>query len=158
MPRATWMLLVAFAVTPRLAGAAQVQLAATMDVAQEVPSPKVVVTMTPAQEVPTPSGVASDASATATFTFDPTTKTIAYILGTPQNLTGPPTFAHIHRGAPGVAGDVITPLDLSTSMGTTPALSDSDVHLFLTGQTYVNIHTSANPTGEIRAQIVPATG
>jgi hypothetical protein len=155
--RAGWMLVAAFAAAPAVAGAAQVQLGTPMDITEEVPSPKVMVTMTPADEVPTPSGTASDTSGTATFTLDATAKTIAYTL-TVNNLTGPPIAAHIHRGAPGVAGPVIVPLDEAALTGTTPALSDSDLQAFLTGQTYVNVHTTANPSGEIRAQIVPPTG
>jgi hypothetical protein len=34
-------------------------------------------------------------------------------------------------------------------------LSDSQAAELMAGQIYVNIHTSAHPTGEIRGQIVP---
>jgi hypothetical protein len=87
--------------------------------------------------------------------------------------------AHIHLGAPGVAGEVIVPLftgppksgsftgvlakgtiteaDLTGSMkGKTFADLAAAV---LSGQTYVNVHTAANKGGEIRGQIiVPGAG
>jgi CHRD domain len=89
------------------------------------------------------------------------------------------TAAHIHLGAAGTNGEVIVPLftgpqksgsftgvlakgaitqaDLTGSMqGKTFADLAAAV---LSGQTYVNVHTAANPKGEIRGQIVvPGAG
>ena len=87
------------------------------------------------------------------------------------DLTGAPTMAHIHTGAVGVSGDPIIDLDEPIHIsggGTTgvyegeglllPMLLFGDVLLFETALfsdgLYVNIHTSDNPAGEIRGQIV----
>lgn len=77
-----------------------------------------------------------------------------------SNLSGAPTAMHIHGGGVGVSGPVL--LDLSSSIngnratavvtGTTlTALLKSNM---LKGLTYLNIHTAANPNGEVRGQII----
>ncbi len=80
------------------------------------------------------------------------------------------TMAHIHSGAIGVAGPVVVTLFLPSSptgavnsifaSGTFTATNlpagvtlASLKALLLSGNSYVNVHTSANPTGEIRGQI-----
>lgn len=85
------------------------------------------------------------------------------------------TQAHIHQGSEGENGDVVVSLFNSTEPtdvndGT---LEDGDftsedfvgplqgqnmsalVELMVNGQAYVNVHTEANPDGEIRGTIVP---
>lgn len=62
--------------------------------------------------------------------------------------------AHIHKGAPGVAGGIVFPF----ASGTSPIhavwnLTPSDVTDLLGGQLYVNVHSIAFPLGEIRGQI-----
>src|SRR5206468_667788 len=93
-------------------------------------------------------------------------KTLQYSV-TVQNLTGPPTASHIHQAAAGVNGPVIVTLDPSpvtgtsgTYSGTTSALTDAQVTALQTDGLYVNVHTAANPGGEIRGQIgaITATG
>jgi len=68
-----------------------------------------------------------------------------------------PTQAHIHQGAVGVPGGVIIPLTLiGTDTAVVPAgttLSDAQYTAFLAGDLYFNVHTAANPNGEIRGQI-----
>ena len=75
-----------------------------------------------------------------------------------QGLTGTATAAHIHGLAPpGVNAGVIVPLSITGGSGgaitgggvLTPAL----VAGMLNGQTYVNLHSSVSPGGEIRGQI-----
>ncbi|MCY7411399.1 MAG: CHRD domain-containing protein, partial [Chitinophagales bacterium] len=76
-----------------------------------------------------------------------------------QGLSGAITGAHFHVGAPGVSGGVVEDL---TSMVTgnvivgevDPALYLSDL---LAGNIYINIHTTANPNGEIRGQVITDT-
>ncbi len=101
-----------------------------------------------AQETP-PSG--SSATAVGTFLVNPD-RSVTYSVGA-TGLSA--TSAHIHTGDPGVAGAVLftlTPGPTSWS-GTTAPLSETDFALFQRGGMYLNIHTAALPTGEIRGQI-----
>ncbi len=87
------------------------------------------------------------------------------------NITGI-TMAHIHSGAVGVAGPVVVTLFLPGSptgavsgvfaVGSLDASNlPSGVTLDLlktllrSGNSYVNVHTTANPKGEIRGQLLP---
>jgi hypothetical protein len=64
------------------------------------------------------------------------------------------TAAHIHAAPVGEPGDVIIPLDHETLKGTVD-VTPEQVALLASGGTYINLHTEANPTGEIRGQIKP---
>jgi hypothetical protein len=69
------------------------------------------------------------------------------------------TVAHIHVGAPGVAGPPIITLTKGAD-GTwmVPAgskLTDDQYASFKAGNLYVNVHSAAHPPGEIRAQLKP---
>jgi CHRD domain-containing protein len=128
--------------------------------------------MSGAQEVPP---VAGTGFGTFTLAFDPTQATMTATL-TFSGLTGPvpgtaADAAHIHFGAAGVGGGPII-FDLSTVPFTSPLVVTLDIGDFitdpsvvtfadaidalLTGNMYVNVHTTANPGGEIRGQIGPA--
>ncbi len=83
-----------------------------------------------------------------------------------NDLTGPITVSHIHAGAFGVAGAPVVPLSLSLvedlpgvrlgcAAGIDPAVIDA-VFADPAGH-YVNIHTDANPAGEIRGQVFTYT-
>ena len=64
--------------------------------------------------------------------------------------------AHIHLGAPGVAGGIMVPLT-ATMDGTTTGtitVADSVLAHMRAGDAYVNVHTAARPGGEIRGQLV----
>jgi len=80
------------------------------------------------------------------------------------------TMAHIHSGAPGVAGPIVVTLfqpasptgainglfaSGSLSAGSLPqgVTVASLTSLLASGNAYVNVHTSANPLGEIRGQV-----
>ena len=68
------------------------------------------------------------------------------------------TAAHIHEGGPGKNGPVIIPLTKSGDTYSVPAgtkLSDSQLSSFKAGNLYVNVHSSANPGGDGRAQLKP---
>lgn len=69
------------------------------------------------------------------------------------------TVAHIHLGAPGVAGPPIVTLvkaaDGSWSAPAGSKLTDEQYASFKTGNLYVNVHSAAHPPGEIRAQLKP---
>ena len=69
------------------------------------------------------------------------------------------TAAHIHEAAKGKNGPVIIPLTKSgDSTFTVPAgakLTDAQMQSLQSGSLYVNVHSAANPNGEIRAQLSP---
>ena len=110
------------------------------------------------QEVPPPTSLTG--TGTGTLVLDASNNTITSCSMTFSNLTGPAVAAHIHLAPPGEAGPIIVPLTLGAG-GTSPAtctagtaLTADQVTALLQGNLYFNVHTSANPTGEARGQIV----
>ena len=69
------------------------------------------------------------------------------------------TAAHIHVAAPGTNGPVIVPLtkdgENGWAVGPGAKLQDAHYQAFKDGNLYVNVHSAANPNGEIRGQIKP---
>ena len=71
------------------------------------------------------------------------------------------TAAHIHNAFAGVSGPVLVGLDqdaVDPLLFTVPAgamLDAAGVDRLLAGALYVNVHTAAEPGGEIRGQILP---
>ena len=66
------------------------------------------------------------------------------------------TAAHIHVGAAGENGPVIVPLTKSGDTYNVPAgakLSKEQMDKFKAGDLYVNVHSAANPNGELRGQL-----
>ena len=126
----------------------------------------------PRNEVPPPA-LDSGASPSGNASFTVQGTSVAYKLAA-SGLSGPPTAAHIHIGAPGAAGPVIVPLTVAagSSPGTAAgegtfdasavkgkkadgsAMSLEDVLAAMrSGGTYVNVHTANNKPGEVRGQI-----
>jgi len=115
-----------------------------------------------AQEVPP---VVTAASGEATVVISPDNSTIWYVVEY-SGLSGAALAAHIHTGAAGVVGGVILPLTVSASpmVGTLTAANFTASGAITTfaeavaaikaGATYVNVHTAANPGGEIRGQVL----
>lgn len=110
------------------------------------------------QEVPANN---SPASGTADVAYNKNTKTLTYTLNW-NGLTGKATMAHIHGTAPksanaGVKHDLTNVLQKETSGSFTDSVridaSDIKEDSLMAGFYYFNIHTPANPAGEIRAQI-----
>lgn len=68
------------------------------------------------------------------------------------------TAAHIHEGPTGKNGPVAIPLTKNGDTYTVPAgakLTDAQLASFKAGNLYINVHTKANPDGEIRGQLKP---
>ena len=67
------------------------------------------------------------------------------------------TAAHIHQGAPGANGPVIVPLSKSGDNVFVSApgakMTPEQLAAYKAGNTYLNVHSAANPGGEIRTQL-----
>jgi len=73
-----------------------------------------------------------------------------------QGLSGDITLAHLHNGAPGVSGPVVQDLFSMVSGNVIEGEIDPTTYLsdLLAGNIYINVHTAANPNGEIRGQLI----
>ena len=73
-----------------------------------------------------------------------------------NDLSGPVTGAHFHGPAlEGKNADVTVPItgSLASPINGTATLTTAQVKELMEGKWYVNLHTAANPNGEIRGQI-----
>jgi hypothetical protein len=99
----------------------------------------------------------SQGKGSLTATYDPASKRITW-RGTVTGLTGEVTAAHFHGPAgPGQNAGVLVPTP-GVKMGAfegSATLTDEQARLITGGQTYFNIHTAANPQGEVRGQVTP---
>ena len=97
--------------------------------------------------------VDTGAIGSATFTLDRTTRTL-YGAVNVDGMTA--TIAHIHAGAAGDSGSVVLPLTVASgqmaSLGST-VLTQAQLADLDAGNWYVNVHSAAHPTGEIRGQL-----
>ena len=110
--------------------------------------------------------VTSSASGTFAMTVEGITATYTLNVGSIQNATA----AHIHLGAAGENGGVVAslfaPSDPASSIAASGTittllgpLADDIVgfgEALVAGRLYVQVHTQANPPGELRGQIVAA--
>jgi hypothetical protein len=92
---------------------------------------------------------------TADIDYDAATKKLTWKL-TYSGLTGPATAAHFHGPAEagknaGVA--VAIPNATSSPAEGSATLTDAQAADLMAGKYYVNVHTAANPNGEIRGQV-----
>jgi hypothetical protein len=126
-------------------------------------------TLSGAQVGPTP--VTTAAAGTGTVVVSAARDSISFTLNVSPLPATAVTLAHIHAGAPGVNGGVIFNLlpagtaFTGTLSGTLTAANFSPagavttfaqaVDAILAGNTYFQVHTVANPGGELRGQIVP---
>jgi len=98
---------------------------------------------------------ASTATGTADIDYDPSTKKISWKL-TYSGLSGPATAAHFH--GPAETGKNAGVAVAIPNAGSSPAegsatLTDAQAADLEAGKYYVNVHTAANPGGEIRGQV-----
>jgi hypothetical protein len=107
-------------------------------------------TLTGAEEVPP---VNTSATGRAVVTILPTS-----VSGSIETTGITATAAHIHEGAAGANGPVIVPMVKEGDKFVFPAgakLTDAQYEAYKAGRLYLNVHSAANPGGEIRAQIRP---
>jgi len=97
----------------------------------------------------------ADGTGSATVTIDPAKSEVCYTL----KVSGiePATMAHIHKGAAGVSGPVVVPLDAPTSgtaQGCKPAAAEVIAAIVASpADYYVNVHNATFPKGAIRGQL-----
>lgn len=100
-------------------------------------------------------GVVSAATGKVWGTLDTDTNMLSYKIKW-SGLTGPVVAAHFHGpAAMGKNAGVLVPIEgpFKSGMKGSARVSDAVEKDLLDGMTYVNLHTKANPDGEIRAQI-----
>ncbi|WP_073854576.1 CHRD domain-containing protein [Pontibacter flavimaris] len=116
-------------------------------------------TLSGSQEVPSNS---SEATGTFKGQYNKDTKRLSYTI-TFEGIT--PTAMHFHKGAPGMAGPIVIPINPGSNpysgsnpfntplSGSTSALTTEQEADLLAGNWFLNIHSAEFPDGEIRAQI-----
>ena len=97
----------------------------------------------------------SAGTGTAELDYDPASKKLTWTL-TYTGLSGPATAAHFHGPAEadknaGVA--VAIPNAGTSPVQGSATLTDAQAADLAAGKYYINIHTAANPGGEIRGQV-----
>ena len=102
-----------------------------------------------------PAWVVTPATGGGTATFDPATRQLTLNLSY-SGLTGTETGAHIHGPASRIGNApnaILHTLGAGSPKTDVVTLSPSQVTSLLTGFLYIDIHTTAFPNGEIRAQL-----
>ena len=97
----------------------------------------------------------SAGTGTADIDYDAASKKLSWKL-TYSGLSGPATVAHFHGPAEagknaGVA--LAIPNATSSPAEGSATLTDAQAADLLAGKLYINVHTAANPGGEIRGQV-----
>lgn len=126
-------------------------------------------TLTGSNEAPTK--VTTGSFGNATVTVDMSTNTVSWAIDV-FNLPTGINNAHFHAGGTDTAGPVAVNIPFTANLsndfsltGSATALTaprpdqgvrswDDFIQSLLGGQVYINIHTTANPGGEIRGQVV----
>jgi hypothetical protein len=109
--------------------------------------------MTTAQEVPPKTG---DGQGDVVATLDTVSNKLTYTI-TYSGLSGDATAAHFHGPAgPGVnAGPTVAmKAPLASPITGEATLSPEQAADLMAGKWYFNVHTAANPGGEIRGQLI----
>ena len=113
-----------------------------------------------AQQVPP---VQTGATGTADLTYDPATRVLTWDVNH-NGLSGPATMAHFHGPAtPGKNAPPVIWLSEKGAAVSNPikgqaTLTPEQAQQMMAGEWYINVHTQANPGGEIRGQVTPPKG
>jgi hypothetical protein len=97
----------------------------------------------------------STATGSADIDYDPASKKLSWKLSY-SGLSGPATAAHFHGPAePGKNAGVAVAIPNATSSPVegSATLTDAQAADLMAGKYYINIHTAANPGGEIRGKV-----
>jgi CHRD domain len=89
-------------------------------------------------------------------TYDPASKKLSYTVNY-KDLSGPATAAHFHGpAAAGANAGIVVPASapLTSPIKGEATLTDAQAADLAAGRWYFNIHTAANPPGEIRGQVM----
>jgi hypothetical protein len=100
-------------------------------------------------------GSSAAAKGDAAVTYDTASKQVTWRI-TYSGMSGPPSAAHFHGPAePGANAGVAVPIPnpATTPVQGSATLTDAQATDLLGGRYYINIHTAANPAGEIRGQV-----
>ena len=127
-------------------------LGATVVFAGPAFAEKMKATLDGKSEVP---AVTTSGAGTADIDYDAATKKLTWKL-TYSGLSGPATAAHFHGPAePGKNAGVAVAIPNATSSPAegSATLTDAQAADLVAGKYYVNVHTAANPGGEIRGQV-----
>jgi hypothetical protein len=105
-----------------------------------------------AQEVPP---VAGSGTGSAEMTYDTTSKKLTWKV-TYSGLTGGATAAHFHGPAEAGknSGVAVAIAGTASPLEGSATLTDAQAADLTSGKWYVNVHTAANKSGEIRGQVV----
>lgn len=104
------------------------------------------------QEVPPNS---SQGTGTVVTTLDKSMRTLKWTV-TYSGLSGPVTAAHFHGPAsPGQNAGVVVPFtgSMASPIQGQAVLTEAQMADLVAGKWYANLHTAANPGGEIRGQV-----
>lgn len=100
--------------------------------------------------------VQTSATGTADITFDSGSKNLSWTIEH-TGLSGDVTAAHFHGpAAVGVNAPPVVPIDVSAVAKGSATLDDAQAKDLSEGRWYLNLHTAANPDGEIRGQVMKA--
>ncbi|CAN7621592.1 CHRD domain-containing protein [Pararhizobium sp. LjRoot238] len=105
------------------------------------------------EEVPP---VQTSATGTADITYDSGSKNLSWTVEH-SGLSDDVTAAHFHGPAPvGENAPPVVPIDVSALAKGSATLDDAQAADLAGGRWYLNLHTAANPDGEIRGQVTKA--
>ena len=100
--------------------------------------------------------VQTSATGTADITYDSASKNLSWTIEH-TGLSGDVTAAHFHGpAAVGVNAPPVVPIDMSALAKGSATLDDAQATDLSEGRWYLNLHTAANPDGEIRGQVMKA--